>query len=136
MNGTIYLTDLLSGMFDAEQWESKSEELRRKSIGYEEALRVSNNLGVYFLSGRGTLDFKWQGWSNGGEKQNPKKFLDQNLGSKKTHAKFPSHKNFQKALNDIPTVVAIRTGPVHRIVFAIHTGFLLNWLGLSTDNTD
>ena len=52
------MTDLLSGMFDAEQRESKSEELRRKSIGYEEALRVSNNLGVYFLSGRGTLDFK------------------------------------------------------------------------------
>ena len=136
MNGTINMTDLLSGMFDAEQRESKSEELRRKSIGYEEALRVSNNLGVYFLSGWGTLDFKWQGWSNGGKKQNPKKFLDQNLGPKKTHANIPSHKNFQKALNDIPNVVAIRTGPVHRIVFAIHTGFLLNWLGLSTDNTD
>ena len=127
------MTDLSSELFDAEQRER--EELRRL-LSYQEALRVSNNLGVYFLSWRGTLDFKWQGWSNGGKNQNPKKFLDQNLGSKKTHAKFPSHKNFQKALNDIPNVVAIRTGPVHRIVFAIHTGFLLNWLGLSTDNTD
>ena len=127
------MTDLSSELFDAEQRER--EELRRL-LSYQEALRVSNNLGVYFLSWRGTLDFKCQGWSNGGKNQNPKKFLDQNLGSKKTHAKFPSHKNFQKALNDIPTVVAIRTGPVHRIVFAIHTGFLLNWLGLSTDNTD
>ena len=32
--------------------------------------------------------------------------------------------------------VAIRTGPVRRLVFAIHTGVWLNWLGLSTDNTD
>ena len=36
-----------------------------------------------------------------GFKQNPKKFLDQNLTPKKSHAEFPSHKNFQKALNDI-----------------------------------
>ena len=27
--------------------------------------------------------------------------LDQNLTLKKSHAEFPSHKNFQKALNDI-----------------------------------
>ena len=27
-------------------------------------------------------------------------------------------------------------GPVRRLVFAIHAGFWLNWLGLSTDNTD
>ena len=32
--------------------------------------------------------------------------------------------------------VAIRTGPVHRLVFAIHTGFWLNWLGLSNENSD
>ena len=31
----------------------------------------------------GTPDFKWQGWSNGGKNQNPKKSLDQNLSSKK-----------------------------------------------------
>ena len=36
-----------------------------------------------------------------GFKQNPKKFLAQNLTPKKSHAEFPSHKNFQKALNDI-----------------------------------
>ena len=36
-----------------------------------------------------------------GFKQNPKKFLDQDLTPKKSHAEFPSHKNFQKALNDI-----------------------------------
>ena len=56
----------------------------------------------------GTLEFKWQGWSNGGKNQNPKKSvglqtkpLDQNLTPKKSHAEFPSHKNFQRALNDI-----------------------------------
>ena len=36
-----------------------------------------------------------------GFKQNSKKSLDQNLTPKKSHAEFPSHKNFQKALNDI-----------------------------------
>ena len=30
----------------------------------------------------GTLDFKWQGWSNGGKNQNPKIFLNQNLTPK------------------------------------------------------
>ena len=48
----------------------------------------------------GTLDFKLQGWSNGGKNHNPKKSLDQKLTPKKSHAKFPSLKNFQKALND------------------------------------
>ena len=33
----------------------------------------------------------------GGKNQNPKKFLDQNLTPQKSHAEFPSHKNFQKA---------------------------------------
>ena len=33
----------------------------------------------------------------------PKKSLNQNLASKQSHAKFPSHKNFHKALNDIPS---------------------------------
>ena len=52
-------------------------------------------------------DFKWEGWSNGGKNKNPtkspglqteskKKSLDQNLTLKKSHAKFPSHKNFQR----------------------------------------
>ena len=36
-----------------------------------------------------------------GFQQNLKKSVDQNLTGKKSHAKFPSHKNFQKALNDI-----------------------------------
>ena len=35
-----------------------------------------------------------------GFKQNPQKSLDQNLTPKKSHAEFPSHRNFQKALND------------------------------------
>ena len=38
---------------------------------------------------------------NGGKNENPKKSLDQNLIPKKPHAEFPSHKNFQKASNDI-----------------------------------
>ena len=47
---------------------------------------------------KGTQYFKWQGWSNGGKNQNPKKSLDQNLPLKKSHAEFPSHnKNFQEA---------------------------------------
>ena len=37
---------------------------------------------------------------NGGKNQNPKNSLVQNLTPKKYHAEFPSHKNFQKALND------------------------------------
>ena len=68
-----------------------------------------------------------------GQKSKPQKSLDQNLASKKSHAKFPSHKNFQKALKFnafwkflMIYLVAIRTEPVHRLVFAIHTGFLLN----------
>ena len=41
----------------------------------------------------GTLDFKWQGWLNGGKNQNPKKALDQNLTPQKSYAKLMSHKN-------------------------------------------
>ena len=48
---------------------------------------------------------KWQGWSNGGKNQNPKKnpwdsnktaknSLHQNLTPQKSHAEFPNHKNF------------------------------------------
>ena len=81
-----------------------------------------------------TPDFKWQGWSNGGNNQKPKKSLrlqtkppknswtkiqppkpltcivtekPQQGGVNKllyciaSHAEFPSHKNFQKAFNDI-----------------------------------
>ena len=46
----------------------------------------------------------WQGWSNGGKNQNPNKSIelqtkpnkipDQNLTPQKSHAKFPSDKNF------------------------------------------
>ena len=49
----------------------------------------------------GTPDFKRQGWSNGGKNKNPTKSLEQDLTPKKSHAEFPSHKKFQKALNDI-----------------------------------
>ena len=41
----------------------------------------------------GTLDFKWQGWLNGGKNQNPKKSQDQNLTLQKPHAELMSHKN-------------------------------------------
>ena len=51
--------------------------------------------------GVGTPDFKWLGWLNGGKTQNPKKSLYQNLTPQKYHAAFPSHKIFEKALNDI-----------------------------------
>ena len=52
----------------------------------------------------GILDFKWQGWSNGGKNQNPKtsvglptkpqKSLDQKLTPQKSHVRFPSLKHF------------------------------------------
>ena len=48
--------------------------------------------------GGGTLDFKWQGWSNGGKNQNLKKFLDQNLTPKKSCAEFLSRKNLLSEL--------------------------------------
>ena len=51
--------------------------------------------------GGGTPDFKWLGWLNGGKTQNPKKSLHQNLTPQKSHAAFPNHKIFEKALNDI-----------------------------------
>ena len=56
----------------------------------------------------GTPDFKWKGYQNGGKNQSPTKSLglptkslDQDLAPQKSHAKFLSHKNFQKALDDI-----------------------------------
>ena len=65
-----------------------------------------------FDSQEDTPDFKWQGWSTGmieqgqkskpnGFKQNPDKSLDQNLTPPTPPKKIPSHKIFQKALNDI-----------------------------------
>ena len=46
-----------------------------------------------------TPDFRWQGWSNGGKNQNPKKCLDQNLSPKKSRAEFSSHnKNFPESV--------------------------------------
>ena len=44
------------------------------------------------VPGGGTLDFKWQGWSNVGKNQSPQKSLDQSLTPTKSHAEFPSHK--------------------------------------------
>ena len=53
---------------------------------------------------RGTLDFKWHlGMIEWGQKSKPKKSLNQNWASKQSHAKFPSQKNFHKALNGIPS---------------------------------
>ena len=52
-----------------------------------------------------TLDFKISSYRNdrmGAKIKPPKKSLDQKLIPKKSHAKFPSLKNFQKALNDKP----------------------------------
>ena len=59
----------------------------------------------------GTPEFKWQGWSNGGKNQNPKKSVGlqtkppkipgPKFNPKKSHAEFPSHKNVQGALDDI-----------------------------------
>ena len=68
-------------------------------------------LNINFNPKGDTPDFKWQGWSNGAKNQNPKKSLglptkpkksvEQTLIPQKTHAEFPSLKNFQKALNDM-----------------------------------
>ena len=48
--------------------------------------------------GGSTQDFKWQGWSNGGKNQNPKKSLGLQTNSRKIpeaklHAEFPSQNN-------------------------------------------
>ena len=48
MNGTADAANLLSGMSDARQRESKLEELERLVL-VDLLKRVSNNLGVYFL---------------------------------------------------------------------------------------
>ena len=57
----------------------------------------------------GTPDFKWRGWSNWDQNQNPKKSLGLPTKPKKmfastpkkSHVEFANLKNFQKALNDI-----------------------------------
>ena len=61
--------------------------------------------------GGGDSGFQVKGLIEWGQKRKPKKIpcssnktqttLDQNLTPKKSHAEFSSHKNFQKALNDI-----------------------------------
>ena len=74
--------------------------------------RVVGKTTILHIDKGGTPDFKWQGCLNGGKNQNPKKSLGLQTkpqkipGPKfnpppKSHAKFLSHKNFQKALNDI-----------------------------------
>ena len=92
-----------------------------------------NNYWLHACPGGSTPDFKWQGWSNGGNNQNPQKSLRLQTKPPKnpwtkiqppkpfyltcivtekphqggvnkllycivSHAEFPSHKNFQKAL--------------------------------------
>ena len=64
------------------------------------------------------------------------------------HCPFPILGKPFRTVNVIPVIVntvvralfinlmAIRTGPVHRLLFATHTGFWLHWLVLSTDHTD
>ena len=47
MSGTTGTADLLSGMSDARQRESRFERLIRNV--YDDLNKVSNNLGVYFL---------------------------------------------------------------------------------------
>ena len=100
-------------VFDCQNFESSSINFdywaQSKSIeqlGFDyrtfDWLRRANKfLQLFTCPGRGILDFKWQGWWNGAKIKTPKKSLDQNLAPKKSHAEFPSLKNFQKALNDI-----------------------------------
>ena len=59
-----------------------------------------------------TLDFKCQRWPNGGKNQNGKKSLGLHIKPKNAWAKtakFPSHKNFQKASNNI-TITNLQIG--------------------------
>ena len=44
----------------------------------------------------GTVDFKWQGRSNGGKIQTPRNPYGFKQYAKKSHAKYPSCKNFQR----------------------------------------
>ena len=54
-------------------------------FAYENVLDLQRRMLPGVFPG-GTLDFKWQGWSNGGKIQNPKK----------SHAEYLSSKNFQR----------------------------------------
>ena len=63
-------------------------------MGFSNDLFLSQFKVTVRITPGGTPDFKWQGRLNGGKNQNPKKSLDQNLTPKKSHAEFPSHKNF------------------------------------------
>ena len=51
--------------------------------------------------GRGYSGFHVTGMIEWGKNQNPQKIPRPNFNTKKSHAEYPSHKNFQKALNDI-----------------------------------
>ena len=78
-------------------------------------LRKSYEVWIYFLSltrPRGsTPDFKWQWWSNGGQKSKPqknplgfkkKKITGPEFIPQKSHAEFPNHnEHFQEPENDI-----------------------------------
>ena len=68
------------------------------------ALRVSSDMSCLVLNDRMGVKIKPpknpQGLKHTPSPAIPQKSLDQNLTIKKSHAKFPSHKHFQKALND------------------------------------
>ena len=70
--------------------------IHKNSVSLNPERKRKSSLIGWDISPEGTLDFKWWGWLNGGKiKSNPKISLDQNLTPKKSHAKFPSLKNFQ-----------------------------------------
>ena len=96
-------------MFIAWQWKRRIKHLHSDKVNYWQRTVVWGQ-----VPRGGSPDFKWQGWSNGEKKSKPKKKsvgLQTKLKKiprpkfnpqiKKSHAEFPSHKNFQKALNDI-----------------------------------
>ena len=80
-----HLWSCYCSVFSLGNWEGQ-----KKLQGGRGVLRISSDrddrMGAKMKTQINTLGFK----------QNPKKSLDQNLIPKKSHAEFPSHKNFQR----------------------------------------
>ena len=68
--------------------------------------------------------------------QNPKKSLDQKLTPKKSHAEFPSLKNFQKGLNDITRKKKpLEIECLGLFIFIIPADFIFSSSGSHSNNT-
>jgi len=70
-----------------------------------------------------------------GQKSKPKKIPDQKLTPKRSHAEFPSLKNFQKGLNDITRKKKHKKLNVCICLFIIPAEFIFSSTGSHSNNT-